>query len=273
MLAFGLETQEAFLDRALLVHPAVQYLNRSVKPGEKVIGVGANTMNFYLNAPLVPSYEGGGSSAPTLAANLVQDGFSYVVINRSDSASNWDTPYTNQSFLEQFGTLEYTANNVDVYRLRQEARELAKTNLLPNPGFETVDNAGQPTGWFTLGRPHVAESGSEAHAGKVAVRADRTDGLFALVPIEPGQPYSLGHWSRADRPNQLARLQINWLDSHMQMVDVSIQVLPTGPQWTWHEFPVMAPANASLAQVYVSVHEDSEVWFDDYMFFKYGLSK
>jgi 4-amino-4-deoxy-L-arabinose transferase-like glycosyltransferase len=276
-LAFGLETQEAFLARALLVYPAVNYLNHSVKPGEKVIGVGANTMNFYLNAPLVPSGGVatlvGGSSAPTLAANLIQNGFSYVVINRWDSASSFPTPYTSQSFLDQFATLEYTANNVDVFRLRQEARELAKTNLLPNPGFETVDSAGQPTGWYTLGRPHMAELGSEAHAGKVAVRADRTGGLFALVPIEPGQPYSLGHWSRADRPNQLARLQINWFDNQMQMVDVSIQVLPTGPQWAWHEFPVMAPANASLAQVFVSVHEDSEVWFDDYMFFKYGLSK
>jgi len=276
-LAIGLETPEAFLDRALLIHPAVQYLNRSVGSGEKVIGVGANTMNFYLNAPEIPTGAVAeflvGSSAPNLAANLVQNGFSYVVINRWDAASNLDTPYTNQSFLDQFATLEYTANNVDVYRLRQEARELAKANLLPNPGFETVDGAGQPTGWSTLGHPHLAESVSEAHTGKVAVRADQTDGLFALVPIEPGQPYSLGYWSRADRLNQLARLQINWLDSQMHTVDVSIQVLPTGLQWAWHEYPVMAPANSTLAQVYVSVHENSEVWFDDYLFFKYGLSK
>lgn len=281
-LAFGLETQEAFLDRTLPMHPAVQYLNRSVKPGEKVIGVGVNYMNFYtmnvyLNAPLVRSDEVspllGGSSAPALAGDLIRNGFSYVVIKRGDSASNLDTPYTNQSFLDRFATLEYTAGNVDVFRLRQEARELAKTNLLPNPGFETVDTAGQPIEWFTLGHTHVAQSGSEAHAGRVAVRADQTNGLFARVPIEPGQPYSLGHWSRADRPNQLARLQINWLDNALQTVDVSVQVLTTGPQWAWHEFSVMAPANASVAEVYVSVNGDSEVWFDDYMFFKSGLSK
>lgn len=50
------------------------------------------------------------------------------------------------------------------------------------------------------------------------------------------------------------------------LVAVDIQVIPVDGAWHRHALAVMAPPDASWADVYASVHEDSEVWFDDFSF-------
>jgi hypothetical protein len=95
------------------------------------------------------------------------------------------------------------------------------------------------------------------------VLARRSDGLTQAVAIQAGGVYTLGHWTRADTEGQAARLQINWLNGAGEMVGVSLEVVPVTPQWRWSTLSATAPAAAVTAHVYVSVHEDSEVWFDD----------
>ena len=80
-----------------------------------------------------------------------------------------------------------------------------------NSGFEEFDSNGNVRNWFS-GNPVVDRGGASAHSSQVAVQATSTDGFFQLVPVEPGQGYTLGHWTRADRSEPFARLQVNWLD-------------------------------------------------------------
>ena len=85
-------------------------------------------------------------------------------------------------------------------------------------------------------------------------------------PTAPGSLYTLGHWTRADQDGQFARLQVNWLDEQGKIVDTSIEVVPETEVWTFREFSLTAPDGTARATVYVSVHDNSKVWFDDVRF-------
>jgi len=53
-------------------------------------------------------------------------------------------------------------------------------------------------------------------------------------------------------------------------VDVSIDVVPVGTEWEWHQMSVVAPPGAVVAQIYASVNETEtgSVWFDDFSLVK-----
>lgn len=274
-LVFGLESRESFLERGLRSYRSVQFLNTKVEAGHKVLLVGGEEGGrTYLKARVAIPYDAevreivARSTPDTLAADLVHGGFSYLMVN-SDSWQNTmlALPYTRKAFLSRFTTLEYSANHINIYRLREfSVEQAAPVNLLTNPGFEVLSESGYPAGWFPVGHPMIAQSSAEAHDGKMAIRADFDDGLNTRVPIEPNKIYSLGYWCRADKPNQFARLQVNWLNGSLQGVAISISVVPATPKWTSQGATVTSPPGATLAEVYVSVHENSEVWFDDYVF-------
>jgi hypothetical protein len=91
-LAFGRESPEAFLSRALPPYDAARYLNHVVPAGQKVVGVNADNVRFYLDAQLlsvVESFElrewmdraGEGRLAQSLAAH----GCGYLLRNRLDA--------------------------------------------------------------------------------------------------------------------------------------------------------------------------------------------
>src|SRR5205085_2994704 len=46
-VALGSETTEVFLSRAIEAYPAAQYINRTFRPGEKVVGLGVEEVRFY----------------------------------------------------------------------------------------------------------------------------------------------------------------------------------------------------------------------------------
>jgi hypothetical protein len=272
-VAFGLETQEAFLSRAVIPYPAAHYLNKVTRRDQKVIGFDVEYVRFYLNAPLV-SGSGLGSGknnvpVAALAGDMVSRGYEYLMMERQGPGSRSSSPLLSRDFLDHFATIEFTANRVEVYHLTATPdKSVCGENLLANPGFETLTAPGRPADWNIYGRLRIAANAAEAHTGNVSVQATEQTSLTKSLPVEPGQTYMLGHWSRADRPDQFGRLQINWVDARDKMVDASIDVVRAEAGWTWHQFYAMVPAGASVAEVYVSVHENREVWFDDYVFCK-----
>lgn len=56
-------------------------------------------------------------------------------------------------------------------------------------------------------------------------------GLTQPVAIQAGTLYALSYVSRADRPHQHARLQINWLNAKGQLEGASIDVVPVDGGW------------------------------------------
>jgi hypothetical protein len=271
-LAFGKETTASFRSRAVRMYGPFQYMNRIVGPDQKVIVAGGETGRLYLNAymatPLDPdvikiAYS---STEDDLAANLIRNGYKYLFINRDSWHSTLPFHYLTEPFLNKFASMEFTHNRISVYSLHDKpVSATSVTNLIPNPGFESL-NGGHPTDWVLYGQPRITQAASKAHAGKVFVTVDPVSGMYARLSVEPGKIYSLGYWCRADKPAQLARLQINWLDAALQIVAVNIDAVACGAEWSWQKFSVMSPPGAPVAQVYVNVHENSEVSFDDYMF-------
>lgn len=272
-LALGLETPAAFLARALPPYPATEYVNRMAKPDQKVLGVGFENMRFYLNVPLGAPYgspEVGrllqeATSTPTgLAAALLRHGYTYMVVNESSPMTRVGLPYLAPAFLDRFATMEFASRGVNVYRVREApgpAGGVETLNLLRNGTFESLDATGQPVGWNANGQARIARDG--AQEGRIAAIANPVGTFTQLVSVNGGRLYTLGHFTRADRPKQFARLQINWLDAAGRAVGVSIEVVAAGPEWRWHQMSVNAPEQAATAIVFVSVHEASEVWFDD----------
>ena len=271
-LATGVESEEAFLTRALPMYRAVQYLNRNCLPGERVLGVRFEQMRFYLKNPLFTPYDVGpylkGTTMQEMAAGLAENNFDFLVLYKKSQQNKKSFPYASESFLSQYGVLEYAVSETYIYRLKGTAGQLnVETNRLTNPSFELKNESGLPAAWIVYGRPpRVVEDSTRAHTGMISMVAGPGGGLLSRMRVEGNKLYSVGHWSRADLPNQLGRVQINWLDARQKTIDGSIEVFTAEPKWTWHQLSASAPSNAVFADVYVSVQGDSEIIFDDYVF-------
>lgn len=273
-LAVGLEKREAFLARVLPEYAALRALDALVGEDARVVGVGCHG-RLYTHARLFEAAWGRhelrqflerGPRGVALAEALREIEFAALIVNRTMvTASGWqDLPVLAPDFLAALGEPVFAGNGLEVYRLHPEAPGTRRSsiNLLANPGFEERSEAGAILHWHAYGEPRVG--GPEgARSGEVAILARPRDGLTQPVAVREGDIYTLGHWTRADAEGQAARLQINWLDRAGTMVGVSIEVVPAALQWRWHTMSVTAPPGAVTANVYVSVHEGSQVWFDD----------
>jgi 4-amino-4-deoxy-L-arabinose transferase-like glycosyltransferase len=128
-LAFGLESREDFLKRALLGYSGVRYLNTVSGPGETIVGVGTEDLRFYLRSSLetLPVSVQGSSTRglmnmkpdAELAAAMKRDGFVYLFVTRAmmKDPSPW-FPYLDQSFLQSNAISEFEDDYALVYRLR-----------------------------------------------------------------------------------------------------------------------------------------------------------
>jgi hypothetical protein len=124
-LAFGRESPEHFLSRALPAYSAVQYVNRFTRPEEKVLGVAVANARFYFRARLDTVGENWELQAAVarprgeeLAAALSAMGYRYLVISGVRPGAHAGYPFLEPSFLARFATLEFSRNGSDVYRLR-----------------------------------------------------------------------------------------------------------------------------------------------------------
>jgi hypothetical protein len=122
-LAFGAESRDSFLARALPMYRAVQFINGNRVPGKKVLGVGTNNMRFYLKNEMSTARDmtvyPKELTMQELATLLARDGFDFLLVNRQSELFSWPLPYLRESFLSQYAVLEYVANDTYVYRLRE----------------------------------------------------------------------------------------------------------------------------------------------------------
>jgi hypothetical protein len=127
-LAFGRESRESFLRRALDDYGAVERLNSIVKPDDRILGVNVEDARFYLNAPLETLAEATRISSLNTAAplsgedlirTLKQAGFTYLFVRRTalKDPPAW-YPYLKSDFLSAFSTEVFSDANTVVYRLK-----------------------------------------------------------------------------------------------------------------------------------------------------------
>ncbi len=157
--------------------------------------------------------------------------------------------------------------------------------LLRNPGFEILED-GWPAYWFPGGSgspsPLVEAYGAfvlgetTSYEGQAAVRVDDRAWWFQRIRVYPGRLYRLSHYTLSLQPDQLARLQVNWLDERANTIIRSdIEVVDVGLEWQLHRMMALSPENATWADVYVSVADGPNVvWFDRFSFvelrYRYG---
>ena len=137
-------------------------------------------------------------------------------------------------------------------------------NLIENPGFE-IDDFGVPANWVKQGNPIYDRTGTKSHSGKAAVLADEQNGYFFRLYVSGLAKYTLSHYARGEVGGEEGRLQINWLDSSDNIVDVSIIVFTATTEYTKRTLTVIAPKEAVIAEVYVSTATaEDKIWYDDY---------
>jgi 4-amino-4-deoxy-L-arabinose transferase-like glycosyltransferase len=128
LFAFGRESEEAFLSRALGgVYDAVRHLNGVLRPGEKVVTGGADPMRFYLDAPLASFSETfelkkicGSLPPPQLAHSLTENGYTYLLVSGPIDPKRGE-PFSTPEFLRRFTTLEFQYSSARVYRIHAGA--------------------------------------------------------------------------------------------------------------------------------------------------------
>ena len=74
----------------------------------------------------------------------------------------------------------------------------APQNLLKNPGFEEVDEAGEPVEWGHGGASELITDAQIARTGQRAAKARFDDSFYQQVPIEArtGSPVTSCAWIR-----------------------------------------------------------------------------
>jgi hypothetical protein len=137
-------------------------------------------------------------------------------------------------------------------------------NLLRNPSFEVLDSSRRPLEWNVPSAPLMVFDGKSAHSGNVAVGSSPTSYFSTTLPVTAGRAYTLGYYSRSDKPGK-ARLQINWALANGSVVS-SASVAPTTEKWTWNEYSVSAPPMATAAAIYLVAPDDTLAWYDDVWF-------
>lgn len=128
-LAFGRESRESFLSRAVGGYGGVVFINRNISPGSKVLGINTESLRFYLDPPLETLSESSLDSplrrlpdippGSQLARTLSELKFSYLLISRDVliNPAPW-YPYAFKRFLSKFAVLEYVDEAVVVYRVK-----------------------------------------------------------------------------------------------------------------------------------------------------------
>ncbi len=276
-VAFGLESTDEYLSRTLKgYHHTYQYVRYQYDPKKVKVLLAGNDYLFYSHAHLENLRTSLNtrdllelSSKRGLSNLLIKTGFTHIMVDKSlTSTWKYKPPVLHPSFLNSYTKLEFSSDNIFLYHILTEKKASGKgikMELLENPGFEEIQGA-LPARWNPFGNPTVDFSGKKSHTGKGAIKTSRKDFFTQVLPAEANTLYKLTNYIKADKEGQFARLQINWLFEG-KIIRPDIRVVPAvKDKWICHSMSVRAPENAQLAVIYASVHEDSEVWFDDFSF-------
>ena len=275
-LLIGRESRDDFLAKSLLPYRSVQYLNGVVGPGERVVGAGVDYVRFYLKAPLASVPETrelreivDGANEDQLALALHQHRYNYLLVNRYDPGGREPLLFLQPSFLDRFGTLEYSFNYTRVYRL--SATEVTRkpsptTNYLTNTGFEQFDANRRPIGWVVMGAFVLSEDPPKVYRDHTAICLDSEGTLTQRVGIEGNRLYTVGLYTRSDQTGTRVRLRINWLDEHGRVVEKSQEVMPAGREWEWNHTLITTPVRAAAAEIVLGVQERGQVCMDEILF-------
>jgi hypothetical protein len=267
------------LTENLPVYPAYQYLD-SIATNKKVLSIGSKfnlyTQNEIWGDPVTagyPLYVLDDRIDPATVYEMVkQEGYEFLLVDWSyvHSEDLDGLAILNSMFLKLKASLRYSWANFSVYDLSAAdgEAETSTTNLLDDPGFEQFGAGITVSKWQSI-LANLENVGftSQAHSGNYALKTEGEISVQQTVqPVKGGEIYSLSHWTVADQPGQIARLQINWMDENSDLTAASILLIDVELEWRRNGMAVTAPEDAVKAGIFVSVQNASQVVFDDFCF-------
>jgi 4-amino-4-deoxy-L-arabinose transferase-like glycosyltransferase len=119
--AFGLETQDSFLERTIVGYGAARYLNPKLKPGEKILEAGLAQSRYYFDAPLYNwlTTSGVSGSESEINAAIRQRGFAYIVAAHAlIKEPPQEIGYLQPAYLKRFAEEIYRDGSVVLFRVR-----------------------------------------------------------------------------------------------------------------------------------------------------------
>jgi hypothetical protein len=264
-------------DFAIIDYPVIGHgwsgpamYRRRVNGKRTVLGYGRNPPNEHF-WPMLSRYP-----APEALDLLQWWDVKYVIVDESRyrfGAEFWGVRHTWKTLepaMRSSGRLVERAvfDSVHVYELLEVPGRAVGVELLRNPGFEERDDA-VPAEWTRVGSSDEAIVDTQSHLGKAAVSV--TTGSFFVsdrIPVTPGRCYQVEQFSRGRHLDDLARLQVNWLDESGRDLGASaalFRVFNTYPSWRGTRAWGRAPATSRTARIYATAHQ-GQVWLDDYSF-------
>ena len=270
-LVLGTEPADHYVARILPQVPALRWLASRVPPGTPVAAY-PEGYQMYTDATLLGLHSGapwltGVRSASEALELFARDRITYFMVDRNLAVGARSGALVLQSsFLEEHAETVYAGRNIYVYRIH--ARRVpgpAGRELLLNPTFESV-REGHPEGWNMGGTPVYDVSGRQAYGGRAAVQVRTMSSFFQTVPVQGGRAYVLRHVSRCDGAADGVRLQVNWLDAKLAMIDASIEVRRPGSTYAMQTMWTKAPERAAFGVIYVASQDEAPCWFDDVSF-------
>jgi hypothetical protein len=283
-VALGFADRQEFLSENINVYQALQYLSNR-EPAPKVLSLG-NEFRYPTTARIygivfsneVRQILAGNPDSETLSKRLAEAGYDYILINEPEMATSglYKPGYVvTPEFLRRYAHLEFTHNQVDVYRFDPQGVDLPfrSPNLLANPGFERLDADELPLSWGHAGVPLVDRSGNQAKSGSVAVLLhgslpqEQYAYLFQNLSAQPGQIYTFAQWVRPDpSASEYVAVQVAWLDANGQELDADGVWQKLQDDWQRYAIHVQAPPQAAGVRVYLLVTGAQAAWFDDICF-------
>ncbi|MGB9661866.1 MAG: ArnT family glycosyltransferase [Moorellaceae bacterium] len=266
------DQRDIYLARHLLSYPAYKFLNDLKGRNYTLYALYDENMAYFADGQFMGDWFGPArysriatklGDSQGLYEELKTLGANYFLINKQRGK----VELPDDGFFQSHFKLIYARAYVLLFELSEKPlkRKLG-LELLKNSGFENLEGR-QLNSWQHVGKPVIDTSGLRSHSGFVAVRSEGTENVFyQAVPVKPQGLYLLSYYARADRQGQIARLQVNWSNEQGRFLKTDIELVDIGADWKQYEMAVTAPPQAAWATVYVSPHEQSSVWFDDFSF-------
>jgi hypothetical protein len=141
--AFGVETRESFLVRAIPGYESANFLNSILEPDDRILGVETENLRFYLRGPLDSLAEATGPSPlhfisqrppdEALARMLAVNGYRYlfVSLHSLEEAAPW-YPFLNPGFLKQHAQAIHGDAGTRVFRLIEKPDDRSRRSSQPS---------------------------------------------------------------------------------------------------------------------------------------------
>lgn len=178
-------------------------------------------------------------SGAELAAHLKSAGVNFVIFDPTWGNEGW-----RQKVVDATESVHET-DSIDVRKVKTSFRY--QTELLKNPDFRSFEGWGFSSG-VAPSTGGLFESTEREHA-------------YQIIPVSPLGYYRNEAALSCRDPGTSGRLQINWLDSHSELIRTQQKYFECSPTETEHSMIVIAPKNAKTAVIFAVSNTEKPVTF------------